>query len=209
MKRGLIIAGVGIPGIGKSTIFKELSKIINGSILYSEPEEKNWPALIMNKDRIDKFSYITAFRNLRIQNYFDASEKRDSGSLVLIDSYFDKIAKFLLGKPGMEWLTPDSVYYKAIIEMAYADFVSLPEPDAFVFLNAEFSIWESLITKRNRQIDMQRNLKGTYSMQNQIYKALQNFRTPIVSYKLIHDKAGSNAAKIFEKLKTTLNDLGD
>lgn len=58
---GVLVAGMGLPGVGKTTVFAALADhLIRNSrtaSLYREPEETEWPDAVTYRDRC---GYITA-----------------------------------------------------------------------------------------------------------------------------------------------------
>ncbi len=153
-KKGKLIALVGISGSGKSTLTKELALLTRARI-FLEPEEKDWPELITRSEIYGEFSAMSALRNIRVKNLYDALKLRNEGHIVIIDSYYDHITSYYLEKPGMEWLiSPRDPYFEAAKLMVDTDAKFLPNVDCLVLLDIDIQTWKSFIKSRNRERDM-------------------------------------------------------
>lgn len=93
-KKGIFIAGAGIAGSGKSSLFKALHQMLYKSNLFVEPEEDEWPEVIRNKGSYDRFTLMTAFRNMRVPNYHKADNAKKNGGIALMDACVDLMYPF-------------------------------------------------------------------------------------------------------------------
>lgn len=95
-----MIAFAGIPGVGKSSTTKVLSKSL-GATVFLEPEEDKWPEIVKNRDTYGLFTGITWFRGVRVKQLFDAQAMSKQNKIVVLDTYYDKLIHLYLGKPGV------------------------------------------------------------------------------------------------------------
>ncbi len=170
----IVIAG--IPGTGKSSTAKALSKSI-GATVFLEPEEKEWPEIVKNRETYGLFTGITWFRGVRVKQLFDADEINKKGENVLLDTYYDKLIHLYLGKPGLNWLiSPDDPYFKATQEMSKTDYESLPNADIVVGLKISDTVWEQFIESRGRDLDKLESFKKEcFQLQTHLLNAAQQY----------------------------------
>ncbi len=90
---GLLIAGVGLPGVGKTTLLRALAQK-NGWHRLAEPEEAHWPLAARDHTHAGIFTALTWFRAMRVSNLFAADRLRQQGQIVLVDSYYDKLMTY-------------------------------------------------------------------------------------------------------------------
>jgi hypothetical protein len=74
-KQGLLIAGVGLPAAGKSTILKTLAEK-RGWQHFAEPEEAFWPPSVRRHEMAGIFTALTWFRATRVSNLYAANASR-------------------------------------------------------------------------------------------------------------------------------------
>jgi hypothetical protein len=172
-KRGLLIAGVGLPGIGKSTLLKALAHR-NGWQRFAEPEEALWPAVARDHTLSGIFTALTWFRAMRVSNLHAADRLRQQGHIALIDSYYDKLMAHYIEAPQMEWLIArDDPYFDLVKQMAFVDNRYLPAADIIVLFTATFASWEQCIMSRKRQLDVERVFPGAFPFQAHLLRAAQ------------------------------------
>jgi len=172
-KRGLLIAGVGLPGVGKSTILKALAQQNQWQRL-AEPEEIHWPASVSKHDLAGVFTALTWFRTMRVQNLYYAAQLREQGHISLVDCYYDKLMMYYIEQPQMDWLiSPEDPYFDLVKRMAAVDNIYLPTADVIIFLTTTFESWEQLILTRKRQLDLDRVFPHAFSLQAYLNKAVQ------------------------------------
>jgi deoxyadenosine/deoxycytidine kinase len=173
-QKGLVIVAMGLPGSGKSSVFRELSMEI-GASFFSEPEEKCWPAAVINRELSGNFSMLTWFRSIRVPMLFQADLIKKNGGLALVDSYYDKLLIQYLGKEGMEWLmSPDDPYYDVVKQVALLDWEHLPNADVLVFFDIDFDTWMSFLKKRNRKLDNDVFFLKSYATKNLFWNAAEH-----------------------------------
>lgn len=190
----MLIAGIGIPGCGKSTIMRLLAEELSCKC-FLEPEESVWPSIIRERDRFGYFNSIHAFRGLRIPGLYDAHEAATAGETVLVDSYYDKLCAHWIGRPGTEWLIkPDDRYFPNFQQTAWLDYKYLPEADVVVVFNVEEADWKRMVEERGRKLDADSNLLDTFRMQGYFGEAAKTYA---------HDRQGKT------KLVDFANPFGD
>ena len=91
MKRcGYLIAGVGLPASGKSTLLRALAEK-NRWECYAEPEENEWASAVDGRHLSGIFTALTWFRSTRVPNLYAANLRRKAGEVVIVDSFYDKL----------------------------------------------------------------------------------------------------------------------
>lgn len=158
MKKGKVIAAMGIPASGKSTVMKKLHELIPNSMLFLEAEEEgkeiSWPRAVNMRDKYGYFGSLSWFRALRVPKLIDAEETSNYGKISIIDSYYDKLMHHYLGKRGLDWFYPkEDPYFNLAAELAKMDYELLPMADIIVFLWVSEDIWTSFYSQRNREMD--------------------------------------------------------
>lgn len=150
---GKLIVAMGLPACGKSSVFEHLSRLHKITVFH-EPEEKDWPAAVTDRDVCGRFTAITWFRSQRVPQLFAAKLLRDAGENVLVDSYYDKLIAYYIDRPEMEWLiSKDDPYYNLTSEIAKADVKYLPNADVVVFFKLNIDTWRRFLNSRNRRLD--------------------------------------------------------
>ncbi len=173
MGKGRFTAGVGLPCIGKSSVFGELANLLDGVALL-EPEEENWPAAVTAREQVGYFTGLMWFRAARIPMYYAAEAARAAGKAAFLDSYYDKLCDCWLGKPGMDWLLdPSDPYFPIASEIARLDREILPLADTLVLFTVDRPVWERFIAKRGRKLDDDSRLAERYAMQEHFILAAE------------------------------------
>lgn len=163
---GKFIAFVGISGSGKSTTAREIATLTGGISLH-EPEESEWPEVIRNIQDYGELSSLMVFRAMRVNTLYQAQKLKEKENLVFVDSYYDKITAYYLGKPGMEWLMdPKDPYYESALQIMQLDVDLLPDADCIVLFEVSLNDWIKMLQSRNRTRD---NLEGFIENYN-LYK---------------------------------------
>jgi adenylate kinase family enzyme len=174
MNSGLIVA-MGLPGCGKSTVFKELG-LLHGLRVFHEPEEEIWPAAVHKRETCGPFTAITWFRSHRVPFLFEADAIKRAGQFVLVDSYYDKLLSYYLGKDGMEWLiATGDPYFALTVEMAELDYKHLPDADVLVFFELDEETWHQFLQHRNRALDRHEGLLKSFRTQEYLRRAAEEY----------------------------------
>lgn len=172
-KRGLLIAGAGLPGIGKSTLLQVLAER-KGWQRFAEPEEVEWPTSARDHSLSGVFTALTWFRTMRVANLYAADRLRQQGQIALIDCYYDKLMTHYIEAPQMEWLIERSdPYFDLVKHMAFVDNTCLPTADIVILFTASFASWEQCILSRKRQLDVERVFPGAFPFQDHLLRAAQ------------------------------------
>jgi hypothetical protein len=162
---GRFISAVGLPSVGKSSVFAELATLLGGESLL-EPEEPTWPAAVSERERAGHFTALMWFRSVRVPMYYTADALRHAGKIALLDSYYDKLCHEWIGEPGMEWLIhPEDAYFPAAAGVARLDRDHLPLADTLVVFTIDEPVWHELIRRRGRQLDADSELRKTFLTQ--------------------------------------------
>jgi hypothetical protein len=177
---GTIIAGMGLPGAGKSTVFAALTDVLilegKTAVLMREPEEPQWPAAVTERDTSGYITALTWFRSQRVPGLFQAAAIRGRGDIALIDSYYDKLIHLYFDKPGLEWLMkPDDPYRNAYRELIAIDHDRLPDADCVVSLVVGPERWRELVRGRGRELDRKAHLLDTYETQAAFLQATEDY----------------------------------
>lgn len=146
----MLIAMIGIPGSGKSSIAVEISKVLHCRC-YMEPSYEVWPSFVKNRNNYDIFTAMSWFRNERVIQLLKASK---SSEISIIDSYYDKLFYLCKESIGLNWLiSRQNPYWEAGLSLWEADFLNLPSADIVIGLNVAKNIWIDFIKRRNRSFD--------------------------------------------------------
>lgn len=167
----LLIAFAGLPGSGKSSAVKALGSMLNVSF-FLEPEEESWPKLIHKRDKMGRFAALTWFRNVRLQDLYDAKEISEQGKIAIVDSYYDNLIALYIKEDCFSWLIPMSdPYFEIVLEMAKKDYELLPTADVLIFLKINEDVWLQFLRTRQRNFDLSASLKDYFQMQDHIENA--------------------------------------
>lgn len=165
-KPGVLIAGYGVSGSGKSTTFRELHKLLDGSILMEEPEANLWPEEFQDARYTDTFSFLMSLRCLRLPQLLKADQLRQEGRTVLLEPYYMKLHAYYLNQPEMHWLVgPENPYYETNLLISQLDADTLPDADVLVIFDIDFDTWHHFITTRNREEDNRADLDRKHGQQ--------------------------------------------
>ena len=174
--QGLLVAFMGLPGSGKSRIASMLSMRFEGSVLFQEPEEPEWPDAVLRRHESGYFAALSWFRSMRVPQLFEADRLRRSGTIAIVDSYYDKLIARYINDEKMGWLIPaDDPYFAAACTVAELDWVYLPDADAIVFLEVTQDQWQMLLEQRKRDIDREKLFLESFSTQDIFRKAAEDF----------------------------------
>ncbi len=162
--QGQLIVFAGISGSGKSSLAKELAILCHGTC-FSESEESEWPEFIRKKQPYGEFSSFVTFRSMRTDALWKAWDLRNEGKIAIMDSYYDKITYYYLGKPGMEWLmNPESPYFPCARMITDLDAQLLPNADCVILLDVPYDDWMQMLTKRGRIRDSIEGFQANYRL---------------------------------------------
>lgn len=176
---GLMICAMGIPGSGKTSVFHELSHMLNTDAAFFEPEENDsltpWPKAVSARDEYGYFGSISWFRAMRVPLLYEAKKASTSGKVALVDSYYDKLLNNYLGKDGLDWFFPrDDNYYPVVKAMAEYDYRYLPLADIVVFFNIEHELWNKYCIRRGRNMDKEEKFEEQcFSLQDPMKNACE------------------------------------
>jgi hypothetical protein len=96
---------------------------------------------------------------------FRAKEQAERGEVSIVDSYYDKITSYYLGRPGMEWLISKHDPYYPVVEMlTQLDTENLPNVDLLIFLDVDLATWTQCLQKRGRIRDQIDGFQQSYEM---------------------------------------------
>jgi hypothetical protein len=180
---GIIVAFVGVPGAGKSTLCDALARI-TGAVPLKEPTD--WPPAVTDPGSANGFTALTWFRAMRVPLYYQAMRERDLGRFAILDTYYDKICHYLLGAEGMDWfLSPSDPYFDLYEEIARRDWISLPAADVVVLIYLEEATWRHHIAQRNRALDHDWDVSANFLIQRHFVEAAEKLRD-IIGIPLVH-----------------------
>ncbi len=213
--KGILIAAMGLPSVGKSSVIKELGKLL-GCKTFLEPEESYWGQAIRDRDKNlnHKSNYFTGnmfFRSMRVPYFFEAERKTESGELVLFDTFYDKLTHLYLDdRDNFDWLFDYSNdYFDCLRRIAKLDYETLPDADYIIFIDIEEDDWKKFLLRRGRDLDKNdtflKSFNGKKSIKNAIYKYKEDLRVKgksleIIEAKQRYDSANTIALEIFCKL---------
>ena len=203
---GKMIGFVGISGSGKSTLARELGVLMEADV-FSETEEEQWPHWIRSVHPYSEFSSYVTFRALRVDALWKAKEKADRGEVAIVDSYYDKITSYYLGRPGMEWLISSSdPYYPVVKMLTELDTENLPNVDLLVFLDVDISTWMRFLEKRGRIRDQIDGFQQSYQMyRSYVKEAAQRLQSekniPVVIFKPEFGDPAMEARRLYKLLQ--------
>lgn len=206
MKKGLVIAGLGIPGSGKSSVMKELAKQLNCEVFF-EPEDSEWPSFIGDRQVSGYFTAISWFRNVRVPQLFRAHALAEMGQTVVVDSYFDKSLYCCIDEPTMDWLIPKmDPYFPVVKKLMEADWNHLPNADVLVNFSIEKNDWLELIRGRGRSFDRLNGVEGCFGLQELFHRAAiklsEEFGIKTINFKQEISSPEEAAQKLHQHLKS-------
>ena len=175
VKTGKLIVAMGLPGSGKSSVFRETAHRLNCKSLH-EPEEEYWPDAVHRRAEVGPFTALSWFRSIRVPLLYEAHASRLNGETVFVDSYYDKLFAGWLGKPGMEWLIPkDDPYFEVAEQVAERDYNLLPNADAIVFFRLAKHDWLKLLQNRGRDLDKDSEFLKSYKTQEYFFQTCKEY----------------------------------
>lgn len=200
---GTFVAFVGLPGAGKSTVSRALAELAGGAAL-NEPVD--WPPVVTDPATSGGFTALTWFRAMRVPMYDQAVRERDQGRVVVLDTYYDKICKHLLGAEGMDWfLSPEDPYFDVYQEIARRDWETLPLPDVIVSFTLREPVWRHFLASRGRVYDERWNVSSTLSIQEHFSSAAEKlaetFGVPVLPFSPEINSPELAAAEIMSALR--------
>ncbi len=129
-----------------------------------EPEEGSWAEAANQKAGF--LTALTWFRSQRVPKLYKAEKLRLAGQRVYVDSVYDSLCSYWLGKKGMEWLIPpNDDYFSVAMDLARLDKTCLPKPDVLIIFEIEEHDWKDLLHKRGRVLDGARSFLDTHYTQ--------------------------------------------
>ncbi len=204
MKKGKLIAAFGMPGTGKSTVTKELGKLL-ASKTFHEPEEKHWGKAVSERDICGYFTAIMWFRSTRIPLLYNAKKLADSGEVIFLDSYYDKLFSLYIEKEGMKWLlNKEDPYFKVMINIAKIDYKILPDVDILIFFKLDLDTWIKFLKKRNRNLDNEASFRESFITQKYFLDAAIKYCSERGVELIIFEQYFSSPQKTAKQLKKVL-----
>jgi hypothetical protein len=206
-RRGVLLAGAALPGAGKSTVFRALSKL-TGWPCFVEPEEPDWPPAVHDQSISGTFTALTWFRSVRVPQLFRAAALRDAGEIVLVDSYYDKLMGHYIRKPEMRWLfDPRDPYFRLSAELAELDARILPDADVVIFFRMTRGLWKRLIHTRNRDRDRRRVFPHAFDFQDHLLESVKAHTRATGGKMLVFDPPFTSPDIAAQLLLTEILDL--
>lgn len=175
--RGFLIAAVGIPCCGKSTVMRYFAAKL-GASYYREPEEWKWPDAITYRDDFGHATGIMWFRSIRVPNLYRATaDARRDNEFAIVDSYYDKMLHLYLQSPLLDWLiSKDDAYYKVMANVAALDYDKLPNVDLLIYFKITQEHWGKMRQIRGRALDADENFAKSFGMQDVMIKAAEQMK---------------------------------
>lgn len=171
----MLLALMGLPACGKSTLTSELA-VASGGVGFVEPEESDWPAVVLDTHTYGQFECLMWFRNTRVPMYLKAASLARQGRFAVVDSVWDKLFISFMAESCMHWvLSPESPYYEAAQAVAAADHLHLPDPDAIVFITVDEMLWLQLLRQRGREYDVNVGLAEHFEMQRVLHEVVVRY----------------------------------
>lgn len=172
ISKNKFISALGLPGCGKTSVMREVARLLGTGYYFFEPEEKDWGEAVKDRESIGYFTGLTWFRSNRVPNLVKAHSIYEQGNNVVVDSYYDKAIDSYLGKKGMEWLldTTDP-YFPIAKQITEMDWRMLPNVTHLITFDISKDKWIRNLNIRNRQLDSDAELLKSYSTQKYFIEA--------------------------------------
>lgn len=221
-KKGILISAMGLPSVGKSSVIKELGKLL-GCKTFLEPEESYWGRAIRDREinTIHPSNYFTGnmfFRSMRVPYYFEAQRLVLKGELVLLDTFYDKLTYLYMDdKENFNWLfdhTND--YYQCLKDIARLDYITLPDADYLIFIDIDEKDWKKFLKRRGRDLDKNNDFLKSFNGKETIKKAIKQYSEElkkknknlvVIETKQRYDSANTIAMEIFCKLYSSSSEI--
>lgn len=203
-KKGKLIAAMGLPGSGKSSVIRALGQLL-GVQTFHEPEESEWAEAVEKRDICGRFTAMMWFRATRLPPLYEADQLRKQGKTVIVDSYYDKLFSRLLHKPGMEWLIePSDPYFGIVHQVAQLDLHKLPDADCLISFELTYETWLQFLTLRKRTLDTDDTFLDSYKTQAHFIDAAkyytQHFNCQLIRYQQEFSSLEKSAQNLKELL---------
>lgn len=210
---GVLIAGMGLPGSGKSSVFGALADLLmrqgKDARLYREPEESEWPLAVSDRDRSGYISALTWFRSIRVPLLFQAAQDRYEGKISLMDSYYDKLIHLYFDDPKFQWLMPiDDPYRDCYQSLIRQDFEFLPDAECVITFTVDEKRWGDLVKGRGRELDRKSNLLNFHHMQSVFVEVSNKYCIEKGCHHLIFENTHKTLASAADELYKELQKQG-
>lgn len=192
-----MLAFMGIPGVGKTTIARKIKAFFPGINIYLEAEESEYPQEISQKfQNRDEFGYLDIyryFRDMRTLDLASAVSQKRNGHSSIIDCYYDKLMSRILIQENIDWfINSNHVDYAKILNIARVDAIALPDPDIIIFFKISQKMHHHFMQKRERQAEVDQNV---FYSQKAFLKATQEYaEEKKLKFFLIEQEEGVNAS---------------
>lgn len=181
-----ILAFMGIPCSGKSTIARMLAASLQKTETKFEVEEDYYPEKIKlhftNRKLYGYYDIFCYFREQHIFNLKEAVERKVQGLSTIVDCYYEKIFSDFFKVDTSNWFIdkthPD---FKRISKITDADAIQIPNVDIFIFLKISQKFHKKLLKSRGRVADMGEKVfdsQAAFLQASQIYCKKTN--TPLL-----------------------------
>ncbi len=206
--KGKLIAAIGLPGSGKSSVLKALGKNLQIPTFH-EPEESEYHEVVKNRALYGSFTAMTWFRSARIPLLYEAHRLRNEGQLVMIDSYYDKLFGRCLEKEGMSWLIKKSdPYFPVMKRITQLDMEMLPHADVLISFELDYDTWIKFLQLRNRDLlDNDELFLQSYQTQAHFIEAAEYYAREFGSQLVRFKQEFSSLEASAERLKKQLESL--
>ncbi len=135
---GIFIGFIGVPGVGKSSVAKELAELLNAEV-FIEPGEEHYP--IDNErdwqEQVDILENWVCETNLK--NFQDARLLADNGEISIADAGIFLVNKELIYSPSYSWwydLIPKEEKEK-LYQSSLSNWENAPCPDVLVLFETD------------------------------------------------------------------------
>lgn len=206
---GILIAGMGLPGSGKSSVFAALADLLKrkgqDASLYREPEEAEWPAAVHERDTVGFITALTWFRAIRVPMLYNAVQDKNDGKIALVDSFYDKLIHLYFDNPSFAWLMPPDDHYRLCYRsMIEQDYHLLPNADCIVTFAVQNTRWANLVKGRGRDLDRKSDLLQNHHMQAAFVDASNKYCAATGAISVVYNNELPDLALAAEDLYATL-----